>query len=103
MHHGMLELQDVPGFKYILIHPGNDEKGTAGCLITASSWFHDKDRGYVGRSSVDAYRRFYPGVAAAIKSGRSVKITINDIPGELAVDDIAACDEDIPTPSIEGD
>ena len=33
MHKGMLELQDVPEFKYILIHCGNTEEDTAGCLL----------------------------------------------------------------------
>jgi len=32
-HHGMLHLQDVPGFEYILIHTGNRENESDGCLL----------------------------------------------------------------------
>ena len=32
-HRGMLELQDVPGFTCVLIHPGNDDDDTRGCLL----------------------------------------------------------------------
>ena len=32
-HRGMLELQGVPGFSCILVHPGNDDDDTRGCLL----------------------------------------------------------------------
>ncbi len=32
-HKGMLQVCDVPGFEYILIHIGNTEEDTAGCLL----------------------------------------------------------------------
>lgn len=32
-HRGMLQVLDVPGFKYVLIHIGNTDDDTAGCLI----------------------------------------------------------------------
>ena len=32
-HRGMLQLMDVPGFSCILIHPGNDDDDTRGCLL----------------------------------------------------------------------
>ncbi|PCI51903.1 MAG: hypothetical protein COB49_00430 [Alphaproteobacteria bacterium] len=87
MHKGMLELQDVPGFKYILIHCGNDHEDTAGCILVGSSEYHDSERGYVLRSSADAYKRFYPKPTAVLESGGKVTIIITDIPGEVAVDD----------------
>ena len=34
IHKGMLHLQDVPNFKYILIHCGNSKKDTHGCILT---------------------------------------------------------------------
>ena len=37
MHKGMLWLQDVPNFKWILIHTGNTDEHTAGCLIVGDS------------------------------------------------------------------
>ena len=37
MHKGMLWLQDVPNFKWILIHCGNTDEHTAGCLLVGDS------------------------------------------------------------------
>tara|TARA_R110002020_G_scaffold75639_1_gene192334 strand:- start:216 stop:569 length:354 start_codon:yes stop_codon:yes gene_type:complete len=31
-HKGMIHVQDVPGFEYILWHTGNTDEHTAGCL-----------------------------------------------------------------------
>lgn len=78
MHQGMLELQNVPGFKYILIHCGNDHEDTAGCILVGLSEYHDAARGYVVNSSADAYRRIYPPVAAALLAGENVTIEITD-------------------------
>lgn len=35
-HKGMLQILDVPGFEYILIHIGNTDEDTAGCLLVGS-------------------------------------------------------------------
>ena len=35
-HHGMLQVMDVPGFEYILIHLGNDDDDTDGCLLVGA-------------------------------------------------------------------
>ena len=40
MHKGMLHVQDVPNFKWILIHTGNTDEHTAGCLILGLSLIH---------------------------------------------------------------
>ena len=37
IHRGMLHVVDVPGFEYILIHTGNTDEHTAGCLIVGDS------------------------------------------------------------------
>ncbi len=74
MHKGMLWVRDVPGFEYILIHTGNTDEHTSGCLLVGNSSDY---KGFVG-SSVNAYKRVYPSIAAALESGEDVEITYTD-------------------------
>ena len=70
MHKGMLELQDVPNFKWILIHCGNTDENTAGCILVGNSQTSNlvqKD-GFIG-SSTDAYKTIYPSLATAAAKG----------------------------------
>ena len=71
MHKGMLWVRDVPGFEYILIHTGNTDEHTAGCLLVGNT---SDDKGVIG-SSVDAYKRIYPAIAKVLTDGGSVEIT----------------------------
>lgn len=75
-HKGMLHVMDVPGFEFILIHVGNDDDDTAGCLLVGST--ADKDKGFIGASR-KAYEDLYPKVAEAILAGEEVKITYKTI------------------------
>lgn len=79
-HIGMLHIIDVPNFKHILIHTGNTDEHTAGCLIVGNTQKHNglyKD-GFVGES-VNAYKRIYPPIAKAIQEGRDVTIEYIDL------------------------
>ena len=79
MHKGMLWVRDVPNFEYILIHTGNTDEHTAGCLIVGDSQqtnFGESD-GFIG-SSTQAYKRIYPPIAAALEAGEEVTITYID-------------------------
>ena len=79
IHRGMLHVVDVPGFEYILIHTGNTDEHTAGCLIVGDSQENNlilRD-GFVGKS-VNAYKRIYPSIAKAIEQGEEVTITYID-------------------------
>ena len=79
-HNGMLELQDVPNFTYILIHTGNTDEHTAGCLLVGETQ-QDLDKGkdgFVGGSG-DAYKKLYPKVRDALLSGEKVTIKISNI------------------------
>lgn len=79
MHKGMLWVRNVPGFEYILIHTGNTDEHTAGCLIVGNSQQTNfgSSNGFVG-SSVDAYKRIYPSIAKALDSGELVSINYVD-------------------------
>ena len=76
MHKGMLWVRDVPNFEYILIHTGNTDEHTAGCLLLGDSQQANfgSSNGMVG-SSVNAYKRVYPAIAKALQDGKSVSIT----------------------------
>ena len=79
-HRGMLWLQDVPGFDFILIHQGNTDEHTSGCLIVGNSQ-QDLDvnfNGMVG-SSADAYKKLYRKVSGAILKNDKVTIEYSKI------------------------
>ena len=76
---GMLYIIDVPGFEYILIHTGNTDEHTAGCLLVGDSQENNtiiKD-GFVGKSG-NAYKRIYPRIAKAVERGEEVTIEYID-------------------------
>lgn len=79
MHKGMLWVRDVPGFEYILIHTGNTDEHTSGCLLLGDSQTNNqiKEDGFIG-SSVQAYKRVYPPIAKVLEDGGVVKITYTD-------------------------
>ena len=71
-HKGMLWVKDVPNFEYILIHTGNTDEHTAGCLIVGST--ADNKKGFIG-ASVNAYKSLYPKVLKALQNNEEVYIT----------------------------
>jgi len=74
-HKGMLHVTNVPNFEYILIHTGNTDEHTAGCLLVGDSQENNaivKD-GFVGKST-NAYKRIYPDISRAISEGNEVTI-----------------------------
>ena len=79
MHKGMLHVQDVPGFDYILIHTGNTDEHTDGCLLVGNTQTENigtKD-GFIGASG-DAYKRIYPPIAKALEDDEEVEIKYVD-------------------------
>jgi hypothetical protein len=86
MHVGMLCIHNVRDgwklvtpnmeFQYILIHTGNHEGHTNGCLLLNDSANSSNN---TGSGSVSAYKRVYPKIASALMDGESVTITYTDI------------------------
>lgn len=84
IHEGMLCIYNAPewkieangkSFQYILIHTGNTDDHTSGCLL-----LNDAVSGstFSGSSSVNAYKRIYPIIRDAVKTCE-VEITYIDI------------------------
>lgn len=76
-HKGMLHLQGVPNFKWILIHIGNTDKDTAGCILVGTKVVKQNNR-FVLWNSRDAYCKIYPPIANALERVEKVTITIKD-------------------------
>lgn len=70
-HKGMLWIKEVPGFEFILIHSGNHDDHTSGCLLVGRA--NANDANFVG-SSRDTYEKFYPKVRNALLRGEEVWI-----------------------------
>ena len=79
-HYGMLHLQDVPNFTYILIHQGNSDEHTSGCLILGETQqdLDLSDDGFIGHSGV-AYKKLYKKVAKELLLGKKVSIEYTTI------------------------
>ncbi len=80
MHKGMLEIKNVPGFQWILVHTGNTDSHTAGCLLIGETQ-QDLDKGkdgFIGGSG-DAYKKAYPKIANCILNGEKVTIKYSNI------------------------
>ena len=71
---GNLWLQDVPNFKYVYIHVGNDDDDTAGCLLVANNANNNQIAEGMISNSAKAYRRLYQPLAEAIENDEEVWI-----------------------------
>jgi hypothetical protein len=80
---------DVPDFEYILLHCGNTDEDTAGCLLLGDTQENNniKKNGFIGRSTA-AYMRVYPPIAAALEAGEEVTIEYRDLAECLLVSPI---------------
>lgn len=80
IHKGMLEICDIPNFKYVLVHIGNTEKDTAGCQLTNTSYIKHEGR-ITGTGSTSAYVDFYMNhVTPYLDKGHRVFVKIIDEP-----------------------
>jgi hypothetical protein len=76
IHRGMLEVRDVPNFTHILLHCGNTDNDTDGCLLLGNvvSQNITKD-GFLGQST-DCYKRIYPILSEILDSQKQLSIKI---------------------------
>jgi hypothetical protein len=75
IHRGMLHITNVEGFSKVLIHIGNRDDDTAGCVLVGDVAHNNvADEGMITSSRI-AYLRLYPLVADAILS-RGEKVTL---------------------------
>lgn len=73
-HKGMLHVTNVPNFEYILIHIGNDDDDTAGCLLVGRG----ASEGSIIESTI-AYEKMYKKVIAAFEKGEKVTIEYSNL------------------------
>jgi hypothetical protein len=67
-HEGMLWVTEVPNFKDILIHIGNSDEDTSGCLLVGLNV--DESKGLLYNSTA-AYQRLYKKVLPAVRNGQA--------------------------------
>ena len=80
-HKGMLWIRNVPNFEYVLLHCGNTDDHTSGCLLVGdTSTQNISKEGFIG-SSNDAYKRIYPRLANHLLEGGNINITYVDADG----------------------
>ncbi len=77
-HKGMIYVNEVPNFEYILWHIGNDDDDTAGCLLVGKT----SQDNFIGNSTT-AYKEIYPPIRDAIISGEEVTVNYIDYDGTI--------------------
>ena len=79
-HYGMLEIKDIPNFKWVLFHSGNTDENTAGCILvgdTQQDLDVSKD-GFIGASR-NAYKKMYDKIAVPMVDGEKVTLKVSNI------------------------
>ena len=80
VHKGMIEVLDVPNFKYILIHIGNwADPDTEGCLLLGNSAKQNVTGSGMVIESKIAYLRVYPLIMRQLQKGKKVYLNIETI------------------------
>lgn len=80
-HRFVPELENVPGFTWILIHIGNFVRDTAGCLLMVTEYHRERTTGnYYGTGSANAYLALYARLEQWYAAGHEVYLEINRTP-----------------------
>lgn len=76
-HRGMIWLRNVPNFEYVLIHIGNDDEDTAGCLLTGYS-ANLQTPNFIGYSE-DSYKKIYTPIADHLEQGKPAILHVKNM------------------------
>ena len=74
-HKGMIQLEDVPNFTDVLIHCGNTDEHTAGCILVGKGY---NEESMTISQSARAYEYLYKVIYGKIASDHEVILTITD-------------------------
>jgi hypothetical protein len=81
-HKGMVQIMDVKDFTDVLIHAGNTDEDTAGCILVGDACDSNAegktDRGSISKSR-NAYERLYPEIRDALIAGEKVYLKIRNL------------------------
>ena len=72
-HKGMLYLNNIPDYEYVLIHIGNSKKDSEGCILVGLG--KDVKTNTITQST-DAYKLIYPIISKALINKEKVEITV---------------------------
>ena len=75
----MIQVMDVPNFEYILLHIGNWEDQTSGCLLLGNSAKQNVTGSGMVIESKIAYLRVYPLIMRQLQKGKKVYLNIETI------------------------
>lgn len=82
MHKGMLWIRDIPNFEYVLIHIGNHDAHTDGCILVGLKPDPQKENQLEVKrniwSSTAAYKKVYPIIANHLAAGKRAVIRVTD-------------------------
>lgn len=76
-HQFALEILGIDGFEDVLIHIGNTNQDTRGCLLVNMGFKIGPDGNYVGVESAIAYQAFYKIVFPELQADRPVILVVN--------------------------
>jgi len=67
-HKGMLEIAELPNFKFVMIHIGNYIKDTEGCPLTGST-YSNNGKSFEVFESEKAYKKLYSKIIDRVLAG----------------------------------
>ena len=82
IHKGMLWIRNIPNYEYVLIHIGNHDAHTEGCILVGLQPDPSKENKLEEKrqiwSSTAAYKKIYPPIANHLAAGNQVVIRVTD-------------------------